>query len=171
LTARNQALYYNFMDGVFPFVDFRTRFPDDTACLEEIKKIKYQNGIYCRSCNKITKHYKLKRGSVYSCKFCRSQTRPLAGTLFEKSSTPLRVWFFAFFLMTHSRAKISCKQLQRELGVTYKTAWRLHKNIKMLMEQNNGDLLKEAQEKYKEHRWVFFNKLEISWVEKHESKS
>jgi hypothetical protein len=158
------------MNDTFSLSAFRARFQDDTACLEEIKKTKYPKGIYCVSCKKITKHYKLKRGPVYACKFCRKQTRPLVGTLFEKSSTPLPVWFLAVFLMTHSKAAISCKQLQRELGVTYKTAWKLHKNIKMLMEQNGGDLLKETQKKYREHRWVFFNKLEISWVEKQESK-
>jgi transposase-like protein len=159
------------MDALLSLSQFSVRFPDDTTCLEEIRKIKYPKGIYCRLCKRITRHYKLKRGPVYSCKFCRSQTRPLTGTIFEKSTTPLRVWFIALFLMTHSRATVSCKQLQRELGVTYKTAWRLHKNIRVLMEQNGGDLLQEVQEKYREHKWVFFNKLEISWVEKHESKS
>src|SRR6266567_1845925 len=152
------------MDEQFSLSHFATRFPDDNACLKEIKKLRFPQGIYCMSCRKITKHYKLERGTVYACKFCRKQTHPLSGTLFEKSSTPLRTWFFALFYMTHSRDSLSVKQLQRELGVTYKTAWRMHKHIKTLMEQNNGDLLKgdldSDKGKYKEHKWVFFNKLE-----------
>ncbi|HVA96101.1 MAG TPA: IS1595 family transposase [Candidatus Acidoferrales bacterium] len=159
------------MEDVFSLSNFLARFPDDTACFEEIKKQRFPKGIRCIVCRKITRHYKLQSRSAYSCKFCRKQTYPLAGTLFEKSSTPLRVWFLALFLMTHTRDGISSKQLQRELGMTYKTAWRIHKNIRMLMEQNNGDLLKRTidKDKYREHKWVFFNKLEISWVEKNES--
>jgi len=74
--------------------------------------------------------------------------------------------------MTHTRAAISKKQLQKELGVTYKTAWRIHNSIKILMEQNHGDLLFDpsayTQNEYKERKWLFFNKLEIKVVHKQE---
>jgi transposase-like protein len=66
---------------------------------------------------------------------------PLAGTIFEKSSTSLRLWFYAMFLITQTRSGVSAKQLQRELGVTYKTAWRMFKQIRMLMAQSSGNLL------------------------------
>jgi len=72
--------------------------------------------------------------------------------------------------MTHSRDTLSSKQLQRELGVTYKTAWRMRRNIRILMEQNNGDLLKDPSlREYKEHKWVFFNKLQLTFVQKQAS--
>jgi hypothetical protein len=72
--------------------------------------------------------------------------------------------------MTHSSGALSAKQLQNELGVTYKTAWRMRTYIKMLMEQNDGDLLKDPSiREYKEHRWVFFNKLEFTFVQKKET--
>jgi hypothetical protein len=64
--------------------------------------------------------------------------------------------------MTHTRANISVKLLQRELGVTYKTAWRMYDKILLLMEQNNGDLLSDAQVR----KWVFFNKIELKVVQK-----
>jgi transposase-like protein len=158
------------VDDIFSLTHFLAKFPDSSACLEEIRKLRFPEGIYCRVCKRITRHYKLKRGAVYACKFCRNQTHLLAETLFEKSTTPLRIWFFALFLMTYTRDGLSSKQLQKELGVTYKTAWRMHKNIRRLMEQNDGDLLKDTVDKanYREHRWVFFNKLEISWIEKRE---
>lgn len=89
---------------------------------------------------------------------------PLAGTIFEKTTTPLRIWFYALFLMTQTRGEITIKELQKELGVTYKTAWRIYKQIYFLMEQNNGDLLAKVEEKV--HKWIFFNKIEISVVEK-----
>lgn len=74
--------------------------------------------------------------------------------------------------MTQTRDDLSTKQLQDELGVTYKTAWRMRKSIRLLMEQNDGELLKETiimeHKKYREHKWVFFNKFEIKVVQKQE---
>jgi|SRR6185369_14082913 len=154
------------MDDTFSFSQFTSRFTNDDICLEEIKRLRFPNGIRCIVCNKITTHYRLKGRSAYSCKFCRNQIYPLAGTLFEKTSTPLRMWFYCMFLLTQTRADISAKQLQRELGVTYKTAWRMYTQMKALMAQNNGDLLFEADEKIR--KWTFFNRIEISVVEKQE---
>ncbi len=158
------------MEDAFSLAEFQLRFPDDTTCLEEIKRQRFPHGIFCKRCKLYSRHYKLKGRAAYSCKFCRKHVYPLTGTLFEKSSTPLRIWFYAFFLMTHSRDTLSSKQLQRELGVTYKTAWRMRRNIRILMEQNNGDLLKDPSlREYKEHKWVFFNKLQLTFVQKQAS--
>jgi transposase len=158
------------MEKDFSLAHFILLFPDDDTCLEEIKKIRFPYGIHCGNCKSVTRHYKLNGRVAYSCKFCRKHVYPLAGTIFEKSSTPLHVWFYALFLMTHSLGSLTGKQLQRELGVTYKTAWRMRTYINILMEQNNGDLLKDPMEReYKEHKWVFFNKLEIKFVQKQES--
>jgi transposase-like protein len=61
---------------------------------------------------------------------------PMAGTIMEKSSTPLRLWFYGMFLMASTRCGISAKQLERELGVTYKTAWRIFKQIRSMLAEN-----------------------------------
>ena len=135
--------------------------------LEEIKRHRFPHGIFCRNCKLFTRHYKLTGRTAYSCKLCRTQVYPLAGTIFEKSTTPLQIWFYALFLMTHTGATITIKQLQKELGVTYKTAWRMKTTIRYIMEDNDGDLLKDPDEReYKEHKWVFFNKLQITFVQK-----
>jgi transposase-like protein len=156
----------------FTFSQFIKLYPTDEACLEEIKEQRFPEGIYCSKCKAITKHYKIQGRPVYSCKFCRTQTYPLSGTLFDKSSTPLRIWFLALFLITQTRDGLSSEQLQKELGVTYKTAWRMRKSIRSLAEQNQGDLLKESifvrLKDYKERKWVFFNKFEIKVVHKQE---
>ncbi len=77
----------------------------------------------------------------YACEFCGTHIAPLSGTVFEKSTTPLRLWFYAMFLMINTRSGISAKQLQRELGVTYKTAWRMFKQIRILMADTDISLL------------------------------
>lgn len=152
------------MDRDFSFHDFLQTYPNEETCLEEIKRLQYPNGVFCKPCNRITKHYKIKNRKSYACKDCRNHINPLANTLFEKSSTPLRLWFYAIYLMTQSRGNIPAKVLERELGVTYKTAWRMRSNIYELMEQNNGDLLSESetsdQKKSGLNRWTFFYKVE-----------
>lgn len=76
------------------------------------------------------------------------------------------------YIMVQTRGNVTVKQLQRELGVTYKSAWRMNKRIKKLMAQNNGDLLSDKKEpstdddgKNKVHKWVFFKRFEISVTE------
>lgn len=157
------------MNKTFSFTEFNSQFSTDELCLEEIKKIRFPRGIYCYGCKKITRHYRVSGRTAYTCKFCRTQIFPLAGTLFEKSSTPLRIWFYALFLMTHTRSRISVKELQKELGVTYKTAWRIYSGIKKLMEQNNGDLLYISDQDSKERKWLFFNRVEIRFAQTKEN--
>src|SRR3989440_388417 len=72
----------------------------------------------------------------YCCDRCGNHVHPMAGTIYEKSSTPLRLWFYAIFLMASTRCGISAKQLERELGVTYKTAWRMFKQIRSMLAEN-----------------------------------
>jgi hypothetical protein len=120
--------------------DFQGDFPDDNACLEWLKEFRFPDGIYCPNDNKITPHHKLKNRKCYSCELCGHHTYPTAGTIFHKSSTPLTLWFYAGYLITSTRAGISAKQLERELGVTYKTAWRMFHQIRKMMGYDEGQL-------------------------------
>jgi transposase len=130
--------------------DFNKQFPNDDACLEWLRNYLYPNGIECKSCSKITPHSKLKNLPVYSCNRCGAHIHPMSGTIFERSTTPLKQWFYAIFLISATRCGISAKQLQRELGVTYKTAWRMFKEIRTLMQSSakpmSGEV--EADETY-----------------------
>lgn len=94
----------------------------------------------CEKCGKPNQFYKIKGRKAYSCAFCRYQLYPLAGTIFEKSTTPLKDWFYAIYLMAQTRSGISAKQLERMLGCTYKTAWRMFHQIRKLM-ADDSDLL------------------------------
>ena len=116
---------------------FNKDYPDDAACLEWLYLFFYPDGIKCIKCGKVTKHHRIKSRPSYSCDVCGHHVHPTAGTIFEKSVTPLKLWFYAVFLMSSTRAGISAKQLERELGVTYKTAWRMFKQIRTMMAESD----------------------------------
>lgn len=116
--------------------DFDKDFPNDAACLEWIKRHRWPNGIRCQKCQKITKHHRVKKRNCYECDMCGKQVYPTADTIFHKSTTPLRTWFKAIYRMASTRCGISAKQIQREMGVTYKTAWRIFHQIRKLLNED-----------------------------------
>jgi transposase len=116
---------------------FNAQFPDNDACLDWIKAERWPSGlIHCEKCDKDRKHHRVTGRPAYACDYCGSMVSPMAGTIFEKSSTSLRTWFYAMYLMSATRCGISAKQIQRETGVTYKTAWRMFKQIRTLMSED-----------------------------------
>ena len=116
----------------YTIADFNKQFPDENACLEWLKTYRYPSGIFCKVCGKATNHSKLSKKPIYSCNRCGTHVHPRVDTIFERSRTPLTSWFYAIFLMSATRCGISAKQLERELGVSYKTAWRMFKEIRTL---------------------------------------
>lgn len=123
--------------------DFNKEFPNDSACLEYIKEQRFPGGVtYCDKCKQERKHYRVTGRTAYACDHCGNHVYPLAGTIFQKSTTSLRLWFYAAYLMGSTRCGISAKQIQRETAVTYKTAWRIFKQVRSLM--SDGDLQLEG---------------------------
>ncbi len=118
-------------------MEFMQEFPDDGACLEFLVGKLYPEGIYCPTCGKVTKHHRETNRPSYACQYCGHHEHPLVGTIFENSATSLRLWFYAIYLMSSTRCGISAKQLERELGVTYKTAWRMFHKIRSLLDQGD----------------------------------
>ena len=113
---------------------FNQQFPDDSACLEWLKEQRFPGGIgHCDKCGVERKHHRVTGRPAWACDYCGSMVSPMAGTIFEKTTTPLSLWFYAMYLMSATRCGISAKQIQRETGVTYKTAWRMFKQIRTLM--------------------------------------
>src|ERR1017187_8803460 len=122
----------------YAVADFAREFPDDDACLEFLKEQRFPGGVTnCESekCGVERKHYRVTGRTAYACDHCGHHVYPLAGTIFEKSATPLKLWFHAMFQMGSTKCGISAKQIQRETGVTYKTAWRMFKQIRTLMSE------------------------------------
>ena len=125
--------------------DFDKQFPDDGACLEWIKNHLYPDGIDCPLCQMVTRHHRMITRRSYSCDRCGHHVHPTAGTIFGKSTTSLKSWFYAMFLMSATRSGISAKQLQRETGVTYKTAWRMFREIRSLLQENASPMSGEVE--------------------------
>ncbi|OHB37213.1 MAG: hypothetical protein A2060_03645 [Planctomycetes bacterium GWA2_50_13] len=116
--------------------DFKRDFPNDDVCLDYIFGQRYGKDSVCPKCGK-TGFYRVSDRKCYACAWCGHQIHPLANTIFHKSSTKLTDWFFAIFLMSQSKNGVSAKEIERHLGVTYKTAWRIQKQIRSLMTQDN----------------------------------
>ncbi|MYC39950.1 MAG: IS1595 family transposase [Candidatus Dadabacteria bacterium] len=135
------------------FYQFQEMFPDDDACLHQIMVSRYGGTrLECPKCKRDSKFHKMKKQPNYVCQFCGHHLYPCAGTPFERSRTPLHKWFYAMYLFSASRHGISAKELQRQLGVTYKTAWRMAHEIRKYMAQvddeNPLDGEVEADETY-----------------------
>jgi transposase len=123
----------------FTIDQFNALFPNDNACLEWMMEQRYPGGMgFCahKDCNQERKHHRVAKRRAWSCDYCGSMISPTAGSIFHKSPTPLRLWFYAMYLMSATRCGISAKQVQRETGVTYKTAHRMFKQIRTLMSED-----------------------------------
>lgn len=116
---------------------FDREFPTEDACLEYVKERRFPGGVaLCVNCQVERKHYRVSGRTSYACHACGNHIYPLAGTIFHKSTTSLRTWFYVIRLMASTRVGVSAKQIQRETGVTYKTAWRMMKQVRKLMAEN-----------------------------------
>jgi transposase len=141
---RNQPIRANSSDSEYTLMDFMREFPDDKTCLEHLWRERFSpdgknaNCPKCRKAREFKRYETTQKRPSWTCTGCGHHLHVLAGTIFEKSSTSLHLWFYAMYLMTSTRCGISAKQLERELGVTYKTAWRMARLIRnKLMTQDS----------------------------------
>lgn len=120
---------------------FFAKFPNDEACLAHLFEVRFGQSYPCPApkCGRETKWYRIKAERAYSCQFCGHHLHPTVGTPFEGSRTSLQSWFYAIHLFTTTRHGVSGKELQRQLGVTYKTAWRMANEIRKHMGNVDGD--------------------------------
>jgi transposase len=131
-------------ESQFSLMEFMRDFPDDAACLEHLWRTRYSEDGEHAECPKCEQERRFKRYNTaqgrqsWTCTGCGHHVHPTAGTIFHKSSTSLHLWFFAIHLMTSTRCGVSAKQLERELGVTYKTAWRMFTLIRNKLMTEDG---------------------------------
>lgn len=103
-------------------------FPDDAACLDRLWRARFASDghhAHCPRCNRIRKFHRTRTRASYTCDSCGLHIHPMKGTIFEKTTTPLRLWFYAIYLQRNTDGRLTAKRLERELGVSYKTARRM----------------------------------------------
>src|SRR4051794_4075380 len=139
---RNNPVRSRSSDSDYSLMEFMREYPDDAACLDRLWRDKHApDGSHaeCPKCERVRKFHRTKTRASYTCDSCGLHVHPMKGTIFEKSTTSLQLWFYAMYLMTSTRCGISAKQLERELGVTYKTAHRMMKKIRTDLMTDEGD--------------------------------
>jgi len=119
--------------------DFFAAFPTDDACLEHLMRTRFGETIPCPRCEKTGRFARLASLPAYSCPWCGHHIHPMQGTPFERTHTALQKWFYAMYMFTTTRNGVAAKELQRSLGVTYKTAWRMGHEIRKFMAKVDGD--------------------------------
>src|SRR3954467_11955635 len=142
---RNNPIRRASSDSDYSLVEFMQAYPDDAACLDRLWRGEHAPGRHhhpCAPCERERKFHRTKTRASYTCDTCGLHIHPMKGTIFEKSTTSLQLWFYAMYLMASTRCGISAKQMERELGVTYKTAHRMMKRIRTeLMNDDDGEQL------------------------------
>jgi transposase len=118
---------------------FQARFPTEESCLDHLMRIRFGERHDCEKCGKSARFYRVKARRSYACEWCGAQVYPTAGTPFDRTRTSLRDWFFVMFQFCASRNGVAAKEVERQLGVTYKTAWRMCHEIRKYMGAVDGE--------------------------------
>ncbi|HEY4897539.1 MAG TPA: IS1595 family transposase [Solirubrobacteraceae bacterium] len=144
---RNDPKRSKSSESSYSLMEFVKAFPDDAACLNWLWRTRFSDDgehAYCAKCKqeRVFKRYATaQRRHSWTCTGCGKHVSVTAGTIYEGSATSLHLWFYAGYLMTSTRCGLSAKQLEREIGVTYKTAWRmLNKLRNIAMADDSGPL-------------------------------
>lgn len=119
--------------------EFQDHFPTGDSCLDHLFQVRYGVDFDCPKCGRPAKYSRVRGRRAYQCNWCANQLYPTAGTPFDRTRTSLRDWFYVMFLFTTTRNGVAAKRVQREIGVTYKTAWRMCDQIRQYMSALDGD--------------------------------
>jgi len=133
---RNNPVRRRSSESDYSLMEFMRMFPDDAACLDQLWRDRFApdgHHAHCPKCERERKFHRTTTRASYTCDTCGLHVHPQKGTIFERSSTSLHLWFYCMFLMASTRCGISAKQMERELGVTYKQAHKMMKRIRTLM--------------------------------------
>jgi transposase-like protein len=117
----------------FSLMEFMQRYPDDAACLDRLWREGFApdgHHAECPKCGRTRKFHRTKTRASYTCDTCGLHIHPMKGTIFEGSPVSLQLWFYVMYVMASTRCGVSAKQMEREIGVTYKTAHRMMKKIR-----------------------------------------
>jgi ribosomal protein L37AE/L43A len=123
--------------------EFIARFGTDAACAKALQRARWPQGFCCPCCGQTAASQFVRGGQrLWQCTGCRKQTSLTAGTPLADTKLALRIWWLAIYLVTQAKNGIAALELSRQLGVCYRTAWRVkHKLMAAMMERESGRLL------------------------------
>lgn len=121
---------------------FFKRFPDEETCLQHLFDVRFGQGHVCPKCERESKWFRIKAERAFSCQWCGHHLHPTVGTPFEKSRTPLQLWFYAIFLFTTTRNGVAAKELKRSIQGTHihvspKHLWKYAKEAEFRFNRRN----------------------------------
>ena len=133
------------IDYPMNILEFQKMFPDETACLKYLERMRWPNGFCCGKCSQIGEPFRiLKRPRVLKCKACHYETSITAGTVMHRSKTDILVWFWAAHLVSTQTPGISALELQKKLGIDYyQTAFQMLHKLRSTMVRPNRDKIGE----------------------------
>jgi transposase-like protein len=126
------------------YKEFLKKFPDDRSAVDYFVKLRFPEGVTCPKCHYKEAKQRKENPKFYHCRLCNYSFSVFKNTIFEKTTTDLQKWFYAIHLFLNAKKGISAKQLQREIGVTYKCAWRILHQIRKAMAEENPEGFYEA---------------------------
>lgn len=112
--------------------EFVKMFPNDLACSKYLEQLRWSEGFICPSCGEKAVPWNESRGRL-ECSLCHHQTSVTAGTIFDKTRTPLTTWFEAAWHITTAKNGMSAKTLERTIGTSYRVAWTMLQRFRVAM--------------------------------------
>ena len=119
------------------YQQFARRFPTDDVCLEHLLALRFGNPGACPKCGRRGRFHRLSKEPAYVCQWCGHHIHPMAATAFASTRVSLQIWYFLMFLICTRTKPFSAREIQREIGVTYKTAWRMKREIARHLADND----------------------------------
>ena len=118
-------------------IEFQDRFSTEEQCRQFLYEQRWSNGYKCPKCGH-DEHYNIQSRNLYQCKACNHQASVTSGTIMDKTRTPLRKWFLAFYLVAEDKRGISALTLKKRIGVAYNTAWTMLSKIRHAMGERDS---------------------------------
>ena len=120
-------------------IEFQDQFRSEDDCLDYLEKVRWPKGFICPNCNHDV-GYRLSTHRLIQCAVCRKQTSMTAGTIFHKTRTPLRYWFWMMFQMTQDKDGASSVKLAKQLGMFQSTVWSQLQKLRHAMERRDENI-------------------------------
>lgn len=120
-------------------IEVTHKFPSELEAIQHFERARWGKAPKCAYCGSV-KLSKRKKDHRFTCQTCNKSFAVTVGTKLHKSRIPMRTWLIAFSLVTDAKKGVSAKQLERNLDVSYKTAWRMGMKMRELMRESTGKL-------------------------------